>query len=374
MANVSKRYNKKWSELTPAERAKSGSKAEHSAKRESAGLKGTSAAASAKAKAQAQQTKPSSSTPASATKTHQQKMQEYNDFVPGWGEQYRKDKEPNPGRTWGDTHTVTFGDDGKIDMDPYKQQLFNRDKLFDLGFSEGSNIYRGGEDAKGRYGTGLMGAGGLQVQQSDISGHFLGGSSYNPQVARLLDSGQLTLDENSGAWSSYDKKGNMLHSGTIDATRDRYGYTHESAGAVRDEFKYADHHYNSESNKNIRNQASEFTKQQQVRDKEAREAEILRGQQGGKPNFDGAWTNPRANELYRETGGEYEYNPSAYDNNPDNVQSGTSKSSEALSNEMKKATQGFNHEYSFDMRSAGSSKRNLNLGYTLDPSRFNQGQ
>jgi len=51
------RYSKKWSELTPSEQKKSGSKEAHSAKREEKGLKGTSAAKTAREKAQAQQAK-----------------------------------------------------------------------------------------------------------------------------------------------------------------------------------------------------------------------------------------------------------------------------------------------------------------------------
>jgi len=304
MANVSKRYNKKWSELTPAERAKSGSKAEHSAKRKAAGLKGTSASATARANAQAHQAQ----TSASAAKTDKQKQQEYNNYVPDWGEQYRKDNEPNPGETWGDTHTVNFGNDGKLNMDGSKQQLLNTEKLFELGYSEGDNLYRGGDDGKGRFGTGLMGQGGLEINQAHINAHWQGGSNFDPQVARMIESGQIKLDDTTGTWSSYDKQGNQIQSGNIDTSRKRYGYTHESANAARD-----DRFYNSESNAGVKSQAQQFTQQQKVRDAEARKAEIKRSQDPyGRPNFDGAWSNPKANEIYRKTGGSKEFNPSAY--------------------------------------------------------------
>ena len=274
--------------------------------------------------------------------TNAERVEAFNQQADSFSENLKK------GQDWGPTHTVKFGDDGFINMQntTTHDQLFNRDKLFELGYSEGDRIYKGGQKGE-RFGTGLMGASGLQVQQSHISEHFIGGSSYNPQVARLLDSGQLKLNEKTGDWSSYNKQGDLIQSGKIDANRKRYGYTHESAGAVRDEFKYADHHYNSASNKNIKNQASEFTKQQRVRDAKTRKAEEIRSAAGYMPNFDGAWSNPKANEIYRETGGSKEFNPSAYANQ------GTQKNSK-LQDQINKGYASMNFEF--------------------DPTRFIQGQ
>lgn len=350
------RYSKKWSELTEEQKAKSGSKSEHSAKREENNLKGTSAAATARAKAQAHQTPAASPNSAALNNEHSPKandvgvqakpaaartnQQKYNNTVSEWGEQYRKDNEPEPGKTWGNTHTINFGSDGKLNQDGSKQQLFNTDKLKELGYSEGDNLYRGGDDGLGRFGTGLMGQGGMEVYQGNINAHWQGGSNYDPQVARMIKSGQIKLDDNSGTWSSYDKQGKMLQSGNIDTSRERYGYTHESANAAKN-----DKFYDSSSNTGVKAQAQQFTQEQKVRDEGTRQAEIKRSQDpNGRPNFVGAWSNLRANEIYRETGGQYEFNPSA------------------------------DGQYSFDNRSAGSRQRFMDINYNFDPNRFNQGQ